>query len=487
MDRRLTHVRGGDGLTAELPREGVRRRAGVARMREGELRVVLLIGDFIAAAVGAIASPPVWAFFDPKFASSVDLRLLEAAVVLAWIVLLRVLGGGDLASPRFGRRTLAAVGRTTAASAALVFVTFFFAPFFAPRGAILAMLPLLAVATLAWRYGYLQAIGAHTLERRVAVVGTDDAARRAAAAIARWQGPMRYDIVAFLSADDQSDLVLGANVVRVADEPWPTIAELGVDLLVVGHTRSVPPALLAELTRCFEHGVEAVPATMLYEQLTGRVLAGALEADWYAELPTYTRGVYMLVKRAFDIVVALVVGVIALVLSPFIALAVFIDSGSPVLLRQVRVGLRGEPFVVHKFRTMRIDAEANGPQWSTPGDVRITRVGRFLRRTRLDELPQLWDVLRGKMSIVGPRPERPEFVEQLARELPLYRARSLVRPGITGWAQVQFPYAESLEKNLAKLEYDLYYIRHLGVLLDIAVVLRTVPVMLMPRRNGDVE
>ncbi len=485
MEHRLTNVREGDGLTAELVRQAARRRPGAARMREGELRAVLLVGDLVAAAAGAVVSPPLWALFDPEFAPHVDLRLFEAGVVLVWILLLRALGGGDLASPRFGRRTLGAVGRTVGASAALVLVTFFFAPFFAPRGAILATLPLLAVATLAWRFAYLRGVGAHTLERRVAVVGTDDAARRAAAAIARWQGPMRYEIVAFFAAEKDEDRILGADVLRAPAEPWAMIAELGVDLLVVGHTQSVPPALLAELTRCFEHGVEAVPATMLYEQLTGRVLAGALEADWYAELPTYTRGLYMLVKRVFDVVVALVGGAITLVLTPFIALAIILDSGSPVLLRQVRVGLRGEPFVVHKFRTMRVDAETDGPQWSMPDDARITRVGRLLRRTRLDELPQLWDVLRGKMSIVGPRPERPEFVEQLARELPLYRARSLVRPGITGWAQVQFPYAETLEKNLAKLEYDLYYVRHLGLLLDFAIVLRTMPVMLMPRQYTD--
>jgi lipopolysaccharide/colanic/teichoic acid biosynthesis glycosyltransferase len=174
-------------------------------------------------------------------------------------------------------------------------------------------------------------------------------------------------------------------------------------------------------------------------------------------------------------------GIVALLLTPFIALAIVLDTGSPVLLRQVRVGLRGEPFMLHKFRTMRVDAEEPGqPRWATPHDERVTRVGRILRRTRLDELPQLWDVLRGNMSLIGPRPERPEFVEQLARELPLYRARSLVRPGITGWAQVQYPYAETIERNLSKLEYDLYYIRHLGLLLDIAILLRTLPAVIAP-------
>jgi lipopolysaccharide/colanic/teichoic acid biosynthesis glycosyltransferase len=204
-------------------------------------------------------------------------------------------------------------------------------------------------------------------------------------------------------------------------------------------------------------------------------MASALEADWYAELPTGTRGVYMIAKRAFDLAFALLFAVPALVVIAIVALAVWRDSGRPVLLSQVRIGLRGEPFVIHKFRTMRHDAEPEGvPQWATEADHRVTRVGRFLRRTRLDELPQLWDVMRGVMSVIGPRPERPEFVEQLAGELPLYRARALVAPGITGWAQVQYPYAGSLEANLTKLEYDLYYIRHLGPQLDLRIALRTI-------------
>ena len=476
-------------LTARPIERAPARHAARTSLRESELRFLLLLGDVLVAAAAAIAAPPLWAAFDREFAPRTDLRLFEFAFVLAWVALLGLLGGADLASPRFGRRMLGAVARAGLAISALLLVMFFFAPFFAPRSSTLVTVPLVGAAALVWRYGYLRGLRAQTLERRVAIVGTDDAARRAAAALARFEGAMRYDIVGFLaSSGGDSEPVMGLPVLALSDEPWTTIEGLGADLLVVGHTRSVPSVLLAELTRCFEHGVEAVPATLMYEQLTGRVLAAALEADWYAELPTHTRGLYMLVKRVFDVMLAIVAGAIALAVSPFIALAIAADSGAPILLRQVRVGLRGEPFVVHKFRTMRPDAEVAGqPRWSMPDDERVTRVGRFLRRTRVDELPQLWDVLRGKMSLVGPRPERPEFVEQLARELPLYRARSLVRPGITGWAQVQYPYAETLEKNLAKLEYDLYYVRHLGPLLDVAVALRTLRVMLVPRRHSDLD
>jgi lipopolysaccharide/colanic/teichoic acid biosynthesis glycosyltransferase len=285
-----------------------------------------------------------------------------------------------------------------------------------------------------------------------------------------------FRVSAFVAhaSEDVGALDVTAPVVRLDGDIWETVRLLDVDLLVVGHSSGVPQRILADLARCYEHGVEAIPATTVYEQLEGRVMASALEADWYAELPTRTRGSYMIAKRGFDIMIAIIFGILTLPLMAAIALTIWRESGRPILLSQVRVGLRGEQFVIHKFRSMRPDAEAEGlPRWASPGDDRVTTVGRFLRRTRLDELPQLWDVLRGQMSVIGPRPERPEFVERLARELPLYRARALVPPGITGWAQVQYPYAGSLEENLAKLEYDLYYIRHLGPQLDARIIFRT--------------
>ena len=241
----------------------------------------------------------------------------------------------------------------------------------------------------------------------------------------------------------------------------------------------MPPSILGELVRCFDHGIEAVPATAVYEEITGRVLAAALEADWYADLPTHTRGVYMGLKRLIDIAIGSVVLVAAIPVMAMVALAVWLGSGPPVLLRQTRLGRRGRPFVIHKFRTMERHAEADGtPVWASINDARITPVGRFLRRSRLDELPQLIDVLRGSMSLIGPRPERPEFIERLSAELPLYRARTLVRPGITGWAQVEYHYAGSIADNLTKLEYDLFYLRHIGPLIDFNIALRTVSIVL---------
>jgi exopolysaccharide biosynthesis polyprenyl glycosylphosphotransferase len=468
---------------AQAERQSARSRRAFHSLGRGELAAMITIGDVVSAALGAYLAPIAWAYFDPEFAPRIDLRVLEAAYVVAWVILLHLFGRVDAARPGFGRRTLTSLARTTLAACALALVVFFLAPFFAPRGATLLTLPLIAAFTLAWRYSYLGLLGAKQAARRVAIVGTDEAAKRIASAIMRGDRATRYDVVAFIASDDEDgEFAQRPPTLRIGDEPWAAISELDIDLLVVGHTRGVPATLLAELTHCFEHGIEAIPATILYEKLTGRVLASALEADWYAELPTYTRGLYMPTKRLCDIAIALVGGSVTLLLAPLIAAAIVLESGGPVIHRQLRVGRRGELFVVHKFRSMRADAESDQrPRWAALNDDRITGVGRILRRTRLDELPQLWDVLRGRMSVIGPRPERPEFVEQLARELPLYRARTLVRPGITGWAQVEFPYAGSVEENLAKLEFDLYYLRHLGPALDLAIAIRTVGTVLRLR------
>jgi lipopolysaccharide/colanic/teichoic acid biosynthesis glycosyltransferase len=163
-----------------------------------------------------------------------------------------------------------------------------------------------------------------------------------------------------------------------------------------------------------------------------------------------------------------------------VALAVRLTSAGPILYHQRRVGLHGHVFTVHKFRTMRVDAEQHtGPMWSTLNDNRITSIGGFLRRTRLDELPQLWNVLIGEMSFVGPRPERPEFVSQLTEQIPFYGQRHVLKPGLTGWAQVRYTYGASVEDTIEKLQYDLYYIKNLSVALDIVIILETIKTVIL--------
>lgn len=192
-----------------------------------------------------------------------------------------------------------------------------------------------------------------------------------------------------------------------------------------------------------------------------------------------TRTAEAVIKRLLDLVGSLALAVALLILLPFLALAIWIDSPGPVFYRQQRVGWRGRPFTVLKFRSMAPDAEPDGEaQWAAKDDPRVTRVGRLLRRTRLDELPQALNVLRGEMSLVGPRPERPEFVERLQQVVPFYRVRLAVKPGLTGWAQINYGYGDSVESALTKLQYDLYYLKHQSFWFDLLILARTVHVVL---------
>jgi exopolysaccharide biosynthesis polyprenyl glycosylphosphotransferase len=221
-----------------------------------------------------------------------------------------------------------------------------------------------------------------------------------------------------------------------------------------------------------------MPMPLLYEQVTGRVPVEHVgQQYWMAMLPVDQESrfdIYLLLKRGMDILFAIIGLLLFAILLPLIALASHLDSHGPIFFRQWRLGKGGRLFQVYKLRTMIRDAEHDtGPLWAREDDPRITRVGRWLRRTRLDEVPQLVNVLRGEMSLIGPRPERPEFVLALSATIPFYRARHVVKPGITGWAQVRYGYGSTEEDALIKLQYDLYYIRHRSLALDILILLRT--------------
>jgi exopolysaccharide biosynthesis polyprenyl glycosylphosphotransferase len=227
-----------------------------------------------------------------------------------------------------------------------------------------------------------------------------------------------------------------------------------------------------------ENGTEITRMPILYEELLGRVPIHHLESDWVIRSfvdETRSGGLYELGKRVLDIIGSIAGLAIFLVLFPFIGLAILIESGLPVLYWQERLGRGGKEFKIVKFRTMYQDAEKDGKaQMAGERDPRITRVGNFLRATRLDEWPQFWNVLHGEMSLVGPRAERAQWVATFQEEIPFYRARLLVQPGITGWAQINYGYAATVEDTSVKLEYDLYYIKHRSILMDIGILLQTV-------------
>jgi len=221
----------------------------------------------------------------------------------------------------------------------------------------------------------------------------------------------------------------------------------------------------------------------VYEECTGKIAIENLRPSWLIFSSGFRKSAAVLVaKRVIEVVIAAVALVLCLPLLLLLAAVIVLTSPGPAVYSQLRVGQNGRVFRVYKLRSMRNDAEReSGAVWSTPGDPRITRIGNVLRRTRLDELPQLWNILIGNMSLVGPRPERPEFVQDLARQIPLYKLRHVVKPGLTGWAQVRYTYTASVEDTMEKLQHDLFYIKNLSLRLDLFIIIETVKTVVLHR------
>jgi exopolysaccharide biosynthesis polyprenyl glycosylphosphotransferase len=254
------------------------------------------------------------------------------------------------------------------------------------------------------------------------------------------------------------------------------------DIILVAQN-GLQPELLNCLLACYEKGISVKPIHLVYEELMSRVPVKHLRRDWFP-IPPWNTSIapifYHISKRLLDIIVALVGLVVLLPLLPFIALVIFIESPGPIFYTQERLGKGGMPFHLIKFRSMIPNAEQGGKAiWARKGDTRITRVGQFLRLTRLDELPQVLNILKGDMSVVGPRPERPQFVNQLEQEIPFYRTRLCIKPGLTGWAQINYRYGSTVEDAITKLEYDLYYVKRQSLLLDLLIIFRTVSVVFL--------
>lgn len=317
--------------------------------------------------------------------------------------------------------------------------------------------------------------------RRAVIVGAGWAGRTMAEVLSA-DGQAAYRLVGFVDDDPAKQgrpvpVGEGQEVPVLGDRRIlpDLVSRNGITTLVLAITRDVDAELLSILMDCLERGAEVVPMPVLYEQLTGRVPVEHVGDNWYAALPLEhpgTRHLWQLLKGGMDLVLGTAGALVLLLVFPFVAAAIYLESPGPILYVQERVGKSGRIFRVYKFRSMVPDAEREGPRWAAENDPRVTRVGRFLRATHLDELPQVLNILRGEMSAVGPRPERPEFVEALARTIPFYRLRHAVKPGMAGWALVKQGYAASREDALVRLQYDLYYIKHQSLWLDLVILLK---------------
>jgi sugar transferase (PEP-CTERM system associated) len=343
---------------------------------------------------------------------------------------------------------------------------------------------LVVMATIpGWRVIFESAVHRVSPRERLVIVGTNSAAVGLASELTERRYSLGLEIVGFVTAGAAHTPTGPFRVLGdIADIP-AIIREHRVDRVVVSLADARGNLPMAQLLDMKMRGVTFDYLTAVYERYTGKIAIENLRPSWLIFSAGFRATRRLLAfKRLGDIVVALVGLVVTAPLMLLVALAVRLSSPGPALYHQQRVGERGRVFTVHKFRSMRTDAEASsGAVWSREGDTRTTTVGRFLRAARLDELPQLWNILRGDMSLVGPRPERPEFIQQLTEQIPYYGQRHIVKPGLTGWAQVRYTYGSSVEDSMEKLQYDLFYIKNMSLAMDLLIVLSTVKTVVSRR------
>jgi sugar transferase (PEP-CTERM system associated) len=365
----------------------------------------------------------------------------------------------------------------------LVF-TYYFAPqFFLGRGALGLAIVISFVLLICVRFAFDRFIDHAAFNSRVLVLGTG--ARANLIRTAMNEGELGgLEIIGFVQLNTEGSQAAAKSEMQVQNLNKSLIElvnEQAIDQIVLAaddRRKSLP---VKDILDCKMSGVAVVDLSTFFERETGKVRLDILQPSWLFLSDGFRLSVLRRVSiRVFDLGCALLMLPLMMPVMAVVALAIYLESGGrgPVFYRQTRVGEKGKLFQIIKFRSMRVDAESNGPRWASAGDSRITRIGNLIRRTRLDELPQIFNIIKGEMSFVGPRPERPEFTRELREKIPYYSERHRVKPGLTGWAQIRYPYGASEEDAVQKLQYDLYYVKNQSIFLDLIIIFRTFEVIL---------
>jgi len=474
-------------------------RSSSVRLRPGEHRIILFLGDLLMGVVSVIGAIYTWVEYNKyvlinvvgikprKVPDSLDAPIWFYFLPIVWTFLLV-----DLYEPHVagsGRRTVR--GIAIAAFVALVAYSLVFIvslePGSLPRVGVGAFLLYASLLTLAWRALFIRIYKTTGQMRRVLLVGAGSAGQT----LARLYGTLltrSFNLVGFID-DDVTKIGTsydGIPVISSSAELLRVIDAYRISDLVIAVTGTIRGETFQSILEAQERGVDVTRMPILYEEMMGRVPIHYLESDWIIRSfvdGLQVSGFYLLTKRLLDILGGLAGLLIFILTFPFLALAVLVDTGFPIFYSQKRLGRGGSLFRIYKYRSMYQSSNSDTqPNTTLENDPRITRVGRFLRRTRLDELPQFWNVFRGEMSLVGPRAEQPELVIGFQKQIPFYRARLLVKPGLTGWAQINYGYVASVTETAVKLEYDLYYIKHRTLPMDFQIILRTIGTVF--RRTG---
>lgn len=452
------------------------------RFRFVERRVMLLYGDIIAEVLALSAALFVWGSQAEYLGFSIPFLLERVPgwfffLPLLWLFLLIEIY--DVRKASSWNHTFQSVG-TAAVIGSILYLGVYFTspPESLPRTGVAAFILGSVVFTLIWRFFYIRVLTSDQFLRRVLLVGGGVSGKILLQSI-NVLDPKPYFMIGVI--DDDSDKlgqeIEGYKVLGCGRDLLDVISSERISDIIVAISGSINGETFQALLDAQELGVDIIRMPVAYEDLNHQVPIRILEADWILRSfvdDTGVSGLYNVSKRIMDFIGGLIGVGIYLLLLPLVAGLIFLDDGMPIFYRQERLGQSAKPYKIIKFRTMVKDAETDGQaQWASENDQRVTKIGRFLRKTHLDEFPQFINVLKGEMSLVGPRSERPSLVDKLQKDVPFYRARLLVKPGVTGWAQINYGYPETVEETINKLEYDLYYIKNRTILLDLRIILAT--------------
>lgn len=451
--------------------------------------ITLIACEHAVIVLAVLAAAALRGGIDGDWALQVDLWLYLQATLIA-VVIQVCLHYADLYDLRTisSRRDLMVglVQSLGVASLVLALLYYWFPALIIGRGVFLLAAGLIVALIAGWRIAFeWLSINVGPAERLL-LVGTN----RAAVELARELYERRFDLgvelVGFVDPDPAriGDPVLNPAVIGTVDDIPEIVRAHRVDRVVVSLADARGKLSMEQLLEMkMRRGVMFDHLASVYEEYTGKIAVENLRPSWFVFSDGFRKGRgFFTAKRLVDVVAAASGLLLAAPVMLLVAVAVKITSPGPAIYSQVRVGRGGAHFVIHKFRSMRADAEADsGAVWASRGDPRVTPIGRFLRRSRLDELPQLWNVLVGDMSLVGPRPERPEFIEELTRQIPFYGQRHVVKPGLTGWAQVRYTYGSTVVDAMQKLQYDLFYVKNLSMALDVFIVIETIKTVVLRR------
>ena len=452
------------------------------RFRFVERRVLLLNGDVLAEILALIVTLWIWGNQSQPNGLTVSFILERVPgwfYLLPFIWLFLMIGLHDVRKASSWVHTFQGVA-TAALIGSFLYLGIYFTspPESLPRTGVAVFIISSIIFTLLWRFFYIRVLTTELFLPRVLLVGGGVSGKILLKSFNKID-PKPYYIIGIID-DDPAKLgseLEGYQVLGAGSDLLDVIKKEKISDIIVAITGAIKGATFQSVLDAQELGIEITRMPVAYEELNQTVPIRILETDWILRSfvdDTGASGTYHVAKRIVDLVGGLIgVGIFLIIYLP-ISFLIFVDDGLPILYRQERLGQGAKPYKIIKFRTMVKDAEVDGEaKWASDGDQRITKIGRFLRRTHLDEFPQFINVLKGEMSLVGPRSERPSLINKLQKDVPFYRARLLVKPGVTGWAQINYGYPETVDETIDKLEYDLYYIKNRSILLDLRIILGT--------------